>query len=416
MHNLQKAILSSIICSILLWYEYTLFGVLISTISNTFFPSENFNNSVANLLIIFGIGFAFRPIGALIFGHISDKLGRRFSLLISVILVSVPSTLISLVPSYSKIGIFAPILITIFRIIHGIAIGGETSSSSAFLIEHSQCKKNLGFLGSIKIFSGPIGSILSFIVVYICHKYGNFDSLGWRIPFFLCFLLGAVSFFIRLSLEESPAYKANKSRRVAFPLGELIKKYRKSFIISIGIGIAQNVITYSIIMFFNIFIEEKTFLGIELKYPMRIINDMLFAVFGVIFAILSDKIGRKIIVIPILIFLILTSPQIFIMLSSQNFMIVIIFYLLSVIPISGLFGTYNAIICELFPTKVRCTALSLAHNLSAGIFGGFAPYICTFLINNMQSKIAAGLYLSLCAFISLISIMQIKLQDKKIDW
>ncbi|WP_265021244.1 MFS transporter [Wolbachia endosymbiont (group A) of Icerya purchasi] len=420
MTNIQKAILSGIICNMIIWYELTLFGVLTHIISNVFFPSESDYLSTIKFLGSFAIGFGFRPLGAFIFGYIGDKYGRRKILLTSVILASISSTAIAIIPSFKEIGIFSPILLLLCRITQGMAAGGETSINSAFLIEHSSDKKNLGFLGSMKAFSGALGSITCFVMIAVCKKFTgeNYEIWGWRLPFYFCFIMGIIGFLTRYIMEESLAYKVhdqNKSLSNS-PFLELIRDYKKAFVIAIGLGIAQNAIVYSAIMFYNISVKEFTLSGIDIKNVVRIISEIIFGTSAVLFATLSDKVGKKNVMVPVLIVLACASLAAFSLLSYDNHYVITPTYWLITIPISASFGIYNSLACELFPTKVRCTGFSLAHNISAGIFGGLSPSICMWLIEKTETKLAAGIYLTACALISLISVLQIKAKDRKVDW
>ncbi|MBA8756921.1 MULTISPECIES: MFS transporter [Wolbachia] len=420
MTNIQKAILSGIICNMIIWYELTLFGVLTHIISNVFFPSESDYLSTIKFLGSFAIGFGFRPLGAFIFGYIGDKYGRRKILLTSVILASISSTAIAIIPSFKEIGIFSPILLLLCRITQGMAAGGETSINSAFLIEHSSDKKNLGFLGSMKAFSGALGSITCFVMIAVCKKFTgeNYEIWGWRLPFYFCFIMGIIGFLTRYIMEESLAYKVhdqNKSLSNS-PFLELIRDYKKAFVIAIGLGIAQNAIVYSAIMFYNISVKEFTLSGIDIKNVVRIISEIIFGTSAVLFATLSDKVGKKNVMVPVLIVLACASLPAFSLLSYDNHYVITPTYWLITIPISASFGIYNSLACELFPTKVRCTGFSLTHNISAGIFGGLSPSICMWLIEKTETKLAAGIYLTACALISLISVLQIKAKDRKVDW
>ncbi|WP_353284368.1 MFS transporter [Wolbachia endosymbiont (group A) of Lasioglossum fulvicorne] len=420
MNNIQKAILSSIICNMIIWYELTLFGVLTHIISDVFFSSESDYIKKIKFLGSFAIGFGFRPLGAFIFGYIGDKYGRRKILLTSVILASISSTAIAVIPSFKEIGIFSPILLLLCRITQGMAAGGETSINSAFLIEHSSDKKNLGFLGSMKPFSGALGSLTCFVMIAICKKLTgeNYEIWGWRLPFYFCFIMGIIGFLTRYIMEESLAYKTHdKNKSLSHsPFLELTRDYKKVFMIAIGLGIAQNAIVYSVIMFYNISVKALTLSGIDIKNVVRIIVEITFGASAVLFAILSDKVGRKNVMIPTLVALACAGLPALSLLSYDNHYIVTLTFLLISVPIGASFGIYNSLVCELFPTKVRCTGFSLAHNISAGIFGGLSPSICMWLIEKTEIKLAAGIYLTTCALISLISVLQIKAKDRKVDW
>ncbi|MGL9732783.1 MAG: MFS transporter [Wolbachia sp.] len=420
MNNIQKAILSSIICNMIIWYELTLFGVLTHIISDVFFSSESDYIKKIKFLGSFAIGFGFRPFGAFIFGYIGDKYGRRKILLTSVILASISSTAIAIIPSSKEIGIFSPMLLLLCRITQGTAAGGETSINSAFLIEHSSNKKDLGFLGSMKAFSGALGSITCFVMIAICKKITgeNYEIWGWRLLFYFCSIIGVIGFLTRYMMEESLAYKTHSQNKSLSnsPFLELIRDYKRIFLIAIGLGIAQNSIVYSAITFYNISVKELIFSGIDIKNIVRIISEITFGTSAVLFATLSDKVGRKNVMIPTLIALACISlPGLSLLFYNSHYIVTFIYLLISV-PIGASFGIYNSLVCELFPTRVRCAGFSLAHNISAGIFGGLSPSICIWLIEKTETKLAAGIYLTICALISLISILQIKAKDKKIDW
>jgi MHS family proline/betaine transporter-like MFS transporter len=404
----------------IIWYELTLFGVLTHIISDVFFSSESDYIKKIKFFGSFAIGFGFRPFGAFIFGYIGDKYGRRKTLLTSVILASISSTAIAVIPSSKEIGILSPMLLMLCRITQGMAAGGETSINSAFLIEHSSNKKDLGFLGSMKAFSGALGSITCFVMIAICKKLTgeNYEIWGWRLLFYFCSIIGVIGFLTRYMMEESLAYKAhdqNKSLSDS-PFLELIRDYKRIFVIAIGLGIAQNAIVYSAIMFYNISVKELTLSGIDIKNVVRIISEITFGTSAVLFATLSDKVRRRNVMIPTLIALACISLPVLSLLSYNSHYIVTFTYLLISVPIGASFGIYNSLVCELFPTKVRCTGFSLAHNISAGIFGGLSPFICMWLIEKTETKLAAGIYLATCALISLISVLQIKAKDKKVDW
>ncbi len=412
--HIKNAILSGIICNMVIWYELTLFGVLASIISKNFLPSED---TTGIFLGIFAVGFLFRPFGAFIFGYMGDKYGRRKVLLISVALASISSTAVGIIPSFKTIGFLAPMLLLFCRIIQGAAAGGETSINSAFLIEHSDTKKNIGFLGSIKAFSGALGSIVCLIVIAICEKLtgANYETWGWRLPFCFCSLMGIIGFLIRYIMSETLAYKIH-GKDNHYPLWKLIKNYKRPFAISIGAGIAQNAVVYSAIMFYNVSVQGLIFSGIDIKNTVRICVDTFFGISAILFATVSDKYGRKNIMLMILTLLACTSLLILPLLSSGNSSIIITTYLLLAIPIGAAFGIYNSLVCELFPTQVRCIGFSLANNMSAGIFGGISPYICRFFLEKTGGNLVASIYLFSCVIISLISVLLIRTQDKQIDW
>ena len=257
-------------------------------------------------------------------------------------------------------------------------------------------------------------------MIAICKKFTgeNYEIWGWRLLFYFCSVMGMIGFLIRYIMEESLAYKTHDQNKGLSnsPFLELIKNYKRAFVIAIGLGIAQNAIVYSVIMFYNISVKELILSGIDIKNVVRIMVEITFGTSAVLFAILSDKVGRKNVIIPTLVTLACVSLPVLSLLSHNNHYVVTVTFLMISMPIGASFGIYNSLACELFSTKVRCTGFSLAHNISAGIFGGLSPSICMWLIETTETKLAAGIYLTICALISLISVLQIKDKDRKVDW
>lgn len=412
--QVKKVIFLSIICNTLLWYDYMLFGSLISIISHTFFPSNDYYISLIAALGVFAAGFLMRPLGAIIFGYIGDKYGRRIALLFSIILMSISSITIAVVPSYQKMGVLAPILVTVLRLLQGISLGGEAGNAT-FLIEHASSKRR-GFFGSIEVLSAIIGSAMSLVAILVSQKISDFDSWGWRLPFAFGLFIGLVSIYLRYILGESPAYKISKKRDKLSqsPFMELIKHYKRPVLIAIGIDIVENASLYMFLMFFKIFIEEVAKVNSSFIYTIEVVSQASLAILTLLFAMLSDAVGRKKVMIPAFITFTIISLPTLIMLSSSSNLVVTIAYFIFMVPIAASLGPVSATMCELFPTKVRYSGMSLSRNVAAGFFGGLGPFICTWLMK--QIKIGPSFYMIFCALVGLIAILQIKNKDLKVDF
>ncbi len=412
--QVRKVIFLSIICNTLLWYDYMLFGSLISIISHTFFPNNNHYLSLIATLGVFAAGFLMRPVGAIIFGYIGDKYGRRIALFLSITSMSVSSVTIAIIPNYQEIGMLAPILVTILRLFQGISLGGEAGNAT-FLIEHASSKKR-GFFGSIEVLSAIIGSAMSLIAILVCKNISDFDAWGWRLPFVFGLFIGLISMYLRYILNESPAYTINKelNKLSKSPFIELVQYYKKPLFIAIGIDIVENASLYMFLVFFKIFIEEIAIISGSFVYTIEIINQIVLAILTLLFAILSDRVGRKKVMMPAFVAFIIISLPILLMLSSSNYFIVMMAYFIFIVPLAASLGPVSAAMCELFPTKVRYSGMSLSRNIAAGFFGGLAPFICTWLMK--QIKIGAGFYMIFCAIIGLVAILQVKNEDVNVDW
>ncbi|WP_425386000.1 MFS transporter [Wolbachia endosymbiont (group A) of Barypeithes pellucidus] len=402
MQQITKVIFSSLICNTLLWYDHMLFGHLINIIGGVFFPSDDQLTSVLKAFGVFAVGFLMRPIGAAIFGHIGDKHGRRIALLLSIILMTLSTVLIAFVPGYQSIGILASILVVCLRLLQGISLGGE-AGNAPFLIEHAP-KNKKGFFGSIEVLSAILGSILSLIAVLICKKVSDFESWGWRLPFVLSLAMGLISIYMRCILDESPEYKRQKNPS-KLPLKELLNNYKKPVLISIGIDLVENASLYIYLMFFNVLTST---INTHFNHMVEILSQIVLGGLTILFAILSDKIGReKVMKFAFITFVIVSYPVFSMILSGDN-LLTIIAHILFIIPIAASLGPVSALMCELFPTKVRYSGFGLSRNIAAGFFGGLAPFICTTIIKVTGQETSASFYMIFCALIGLVAISQIK--------
>ncbi|MFP3016216.1 MAG: MFS transporter [Wolbachia sp.] len=405
MQQITKVIFSSLICNTLLWYDHMLFGHLINIIGGVFFPSDDQLTSVLKAFGVFAVGFLMRPIGAAIFGHIGDKYGRRVALLLSIILMTLSTVLIAFVPAYQSIGILASILVVCLRLLQGISLGGE-AGNAPFLIEHAP-KNKKGFFGSIEVLSAIFGSILSLTAVLICKRVSDFESWGWRLPFVLSLAMGLISIYMRYILDESPEYEKQKNPS-KLPLKELLNSYKKPFLISVGVDIVENSSLYIYLVFFNVLTNKILTVNTHFNHIVEILNQVALGGLTILFAILSDKIGREKVMKFAFVTFVIVSYPVFSMLCTGDYLLAFMAHILFIIPIAASLGPVSALMCELFPTKVRYSGFGLSRNIAAGFFGGLAPFICTTIIKVTGQETSASFYMIFCALIGLVAISQVK--------
>ncbi|WP_341812550.1 MFS transporter [Wolbachia endosymbiont (group A) of Conops quadrifasciatus] len=367
-----------------------------------FFPSDDQLTSVLKAFGVFAVGFLMRPVGAAIFGHIGDKHGRRVALLLSIILMTLSTVLIAFVPGYQSIGILASMLVVCLRLLQGISLGGE-AGNAPFLIEHAP-KNKKGFFGSIEVLSAIFGSVLSLIAVLICKKVSDFESWGWRLPFIFSLAMGLISIYMRYILDESPEYKRQKNPS-KLPLKELLNSYKKPFLISVGVDIVENSSLYIYLVFFNVLTLT---INTHFNHMVEILSQIALGGLTILFAILSDKVGREKVMKFAFIAFVIVSYPVFSMLCSGNYLLTFTAHILFIIPIAASLGPVSAFMCELFPTKVRYSGFGLSRNIAAGFFGGLAPFICTTIIKVTGQEASASFYMIFCALIGLVAISQIK--------
>ncbi|KJV69233.1 sugar (and other) transporter family protein [Candidatus Neoehrlichia lotoris str. RAC413] len=400
-----------------------LVGNLANIISNLFFPLKDKYWSFILTFSVFAIGFVARPFGAAIFGHIGDKYGRKTALTISIISMSISIAYMMVIPVYSSIGIYAPVLLIICRLIQGVSLGGE-AGNAAFLIEHSNNGKNNGLLGSYEVLSAVIGSLMATLVIIITHYFtdDNFLVWGWRIPFLIGLLMGIVSVYIRCRNSESPAYYIYKEKNtlVRFPVVALFKNYKRPLLLAICIDCVENCSFHIFMVFFVNFVNElsSTHVDLQLNF-MNVIAGIGISVCGVLtvfFGAISDFIGKRKIMMIASIGLFCVSIPVFWTLNQGSYIYIVIGYILFTVPFAATLGPSSAAMSELFPTNVRYTGFGLARNISSAIAGGMAPLVCTWLIRITDIKIAPALYVMFWAVISYVALSVIKERDIYIDW
>ncbi|MBQ4875023.1 MAG: MFS transporter [Rickettsiaceae bacterium H1] len=411
MGELKKVVLSTVICNSLIWYDYALYGSLIGIIGKLFFPSENSFISLIEAFGVFAVGFLMRPIGAILFGHVGDIHSRKYALFFAIISMTIPMLFIAFLPTYDSIGIAAPILLILVRLIQGLALGGE-AGNAAFLIEYSPDHRR-GFICSFEVLSAVIGSIISTIVITVCKTIVPqqvFYDWGWRIPFVFGIIIGIIGALLRYFTEESPAYeKAKKSNKKnnTYPLKQIIQNHKKNFFTAIGIDSVEEASLYVFLIFFYFMINES-YLNNHYVALSHLFSMLALAAVTLFFAAISDKYGRKKIMLTTFIVLFFLSYPIFWLLTQQSLILIIIGQLILVTIIGGALGPVSAAALELFPISVRYSGFAISRNISAALFGGMAPTICAFLIHITGEKTAASLYLMFVALFGIISFLFFK--------
>ncbi len=265
-------------------------------------------------------------------------------------------------------------------------------------------KTKKGFFGSIEVLSAIFGSVLSLIAVLICKKVSDFESWGWRLPFIFSLAMGLISIYMRYILDESPEYKRQKNPS-KLPLKELLNSYKKPFLISVGVDIVENSSLYIYLVFFNVLTNKILTVNTHFNHIVEILSQIALGGLTVLFAILSDKVGREKVMKFAFIAFVIVSYPVFSMLCSSNYLLA---HILFIIPIAASLGPVSALMCELFPTKVRYSGFGLSRNIAAGFFGGLAPFICTTIIKVTGQETSASFYMIFCALIGLVAISQIK--------
>ncbi len=413
-----KVLIFSILCRTTIWYDHMLFIESINLMSREFCYAENTYYGIFQLLGITGLSTVMRPLGAaFVLGPIGDKYGRKIALLLAMLFISIPTSLIILIPSYSQVGITSTVLFFIIQVVQGIGLGGEQGGSSVYLLEHLlDNKKKLGMFFGITSLGKSIGMLLATTVIIICKKTTDFNAWGWKIPFVFLAILGLMSAYSIYLLGETPVYKRN-SERSSFPIIDLITCHKRVLIIAIFIAMPINLIA-GFAVFLRTFAKEivsiETYAVTYINEIVNIITCVLLPFCSIALGILADKIGKERSAISfIVVIMVLCCPIVSVAYYYKSYLVITLSIMVLTIMEKGI-SPIGIVISELFPTQVRFSGVNLARNISSTIYGNLTSMMCMLLVMKFpRISFAPGIYVIFNLLIGLIAILQIKPQDKK---
>ncbi|MBS0271963.1 MAG: MFS transporter [Proteobacteria bacterium] len=398
--SIINSIVSSSIGNVLEWYEYALYAYFSTVISTLFFPSNDRFVSIILTFSTFAVGLAARPFGGIIFGYIGDKFSRKKMLTITILLMSIPTLCIGFLPTYEQIGLLAPITLILLRIVQGIALGGEFGASCVYLYE-SVTQNKRGFFGSFALTGVGMGLVLSACTILIVESWVTEETLyayAWRIPFFISVIGSLLAFYMRRNLLETPDFLVVKEKQnlIRNPLMELFRNHKASLLGLFAIFLTTQ------ISFFVVFIFGKTMMIDFLHYDSRtagqfnLLTMVSYTLSTIVFGYFSDKVNKRYIILfgTIGIF-VSVAPFIHSLESGFSSLIFIMSLLLGAF-IGMTEGTLNPIVAETFPTNIRATSVAFCWNFTSIAFGGLAPIISMWLIQNAGGVTSVAYYL-MCA-------------------
>ncbi len=404
----MKASISGWMGTALEFYDFLVFGYLATILAPLFFPSSNPTTSFIELFAVFGVGFVMRPLGAIIFGWIGDRyLGRRRTLMITIFLMGTVSVGMGLLPTYASIGVYATILLVIFRLLQGLALGGEFGGAITLTAELSPRESRGFYIGISQMAQG--GFIPSALVAIFTRimTHAELVSYGWRILFILGVVIAVVGFVVRLKISGSPYLNDLKEKKklAKMPIITAWKKYPLKMLLGIIIVAGATVITYTFSTYGITYLEIYENFSIASASLILTIATGLFMILTPLWSFLSDRFGRKVfIVLTPLLLLIVVYPA-YILMGTGVFEIALLAYILVYAIYSLENGPYGTVLSEIYPTEVRYTGVSFSYNLAVGLFGGFSPLIVTVLIAVTKNKLAPIIWLVPFLAVSLIVIL-----------
>lgn len=399
-----SSIVSSSLGNMLEWYDFGLFTIFSALFSHLFFPTEDPNVALIATFGIFTIGFLCRPIGALIFGYMGDKYGRASTLRLSVLMISLPTLLIGLLPSYNTIGIFAPILLTIVRMWQGVSIGGEYSGNVVYLAETAPTKYRATFTAFASM-GANMGILLAALVGILSSHFFSDETLatwGWRVPYIISGIFCLFIYKFRLRIHETHvfAYLEEKNRLVKNPIRTVFKYNLPQLLRTIGLVCMGSTFYYFCFIYLPIYLNQKNDFNIQhISYLMSLLIGLMIVLVPLV-GFICDHIGRrKMLLFNSFLITVLVLPG-FYFLQWNNFFILIIVMASFTLLSSLEQGTTAVALVENFPPPARYTGLSLGYNIGNGLLGGTVPIICEWLLLVTNNSLSPAIYITYCAAIT----------------
>ncbi len=390
------------------FYDFLIFGFVASVLGQLFFPSYSKIGQLLATFAAFATGFAGRPLGAIVFGHLGDKIGRKYTLILTMSIMGLSSLFTGLLPGYAILGILAPTLLVLLRFLQGFSLGGEFGGGITLTAEFAKPTERATYVGIAQMAQG-IGPLMATGLIFIFSSLmppSSFSSIGWRILFVIGAFIAIIGIIIRLKINESPVFKRIRDAGEVskIPLAEAFKKYWRKILLGLGFIVGGTTLTYATSVFATSYLED--IIGVPTRLvSLALVIGYVVEIIGIfVFAKIADKVGRKPMMIATALgLLIFVYPYFFLISTGLFSLIVLAQVIISIIGSMGA-GAYATALAEMFPTKVRYTALSFDYHVGVAVFGGTTPFIDTYLIFATGYKLApvfwgiAGMIVTLIAY------------------
>ncbi|WP_370899474.1 MFS transporter [Chryseobacterium gossypii] len=401
-----KAIIGGSIGNLVEWYDWYAYAAFSIYFSHSFFPDSDLTAQLLNTAGIFAVGFLMRPVGGWLFGSIADKIGRKRAMTLSVLLMSLGSLLIALTPTYQAIGVFAPLLLLVARLLQGLSVGGEYGVSATYLSEMAT-KDRRGFYSSFQYVTLIGGQLIALGIQLVLQKLllteSQLESWGWRIPFVIGAMLSVIALYLRSNLHETEAFENKKelNEKKKGTIKELLK-HPRALLTVVGLTLGGTLAFYTYTTYMQKFLVNTVHLTKEQSTLVSFISLFIFACLQPVFGALSDRIGRRPLLLAFGILGTLFTVPLLTALSTTTSMKTAFFLIMAALIIVSGYTSINAVVkAELFPAEVRALGVGLPYALTVAVFGGTAEYIALWF-KKADVEYYFYWYITACIFFSLV--------------
>jgi MHS family proline/betaine transporter-like MFS transporter len=406
---LNRNTIGGVVGNILEWYDFAVFAYFSPILAHTFFPSFSPASSLLATFSTFALAYVMRPFGGMIFGYIGDKLGRKKALQVSILMMAVSTTGMGLLPSYEMVGLFAPVLLVLFRLLQGLSVGGELIGSISFVTEMAPIHRR-GFLGSFTMSSATTGIMIGSLAAALCHSFIPAEILtawAWRIPFLAGILLGIFGLWMRSGLIEPPEFTLLKKdgKLADAPVTGVISAMPATIIKVVMLVTLEGGGFYLLFVWWPTFLTQFVDPPIPSALLINTLSMLVLMILTPVAGWLSDDVGRNPVMGVASVCIIIFSYPLFLLATTGAMWSAFLAQLIFAVFMSGVIGPLPAALAEMFPPKYRYSGIALGYNLALALFGGTAPLISTWLIMKTNNLMAPSIYLIFLAIITFYAIL-----------
>jgi MFS transporter, MHS family, proline/betaine transporter len=413
--NKTRAIVATSIGNMLEWYDFTVYALFAGYIAGNFFPGDDKNTRLLKTFLVFGLGFVVRPLGAVLIGNYGDRAGRKAALTLTILLMAAGTGIIALSPTYAAIGIGAPLLLLLGRVLQGFSAGGEIGGATAYLLESAEPAQRgrvASWLEASMGMANILGALAAFSVTAVLST-SEVQAWGWRIPFIFGLTIAPVGLYLRRSLDETDAFQAEERQRAhaakpKAPLLQIFRNHGRSLFVGFCVAVLWAVAVYVLMIYLPTYVQRADTFGFSASqaFGASLIGNIPFVIGCVWFGSWSDRIGRRrSLALSAGLLFIAVLPLFLWLKADPTLPTLIIVQAIVCLLVASFVGVAPAALSEIFPTGVRSTGTSLVYNGAFTLFGGFAPMILTWLIQRSGGSIySPAWYVMLAAGVALIAI------------
>ncbi len=405
--RLSGVIVAATIGNVLEWFDFLSYGYFASTLAEVFFPTGNATVSLLITFGTFGLSYVVRPLGGIVIGAYTDRVGRRAGLSLSIALMMLGTGLMVVTPGYATIGLAAPMIVTLARLFQGFSVGGEFGSAVAFLTEHAGDRK--GFSASWQWAStGAVGVIVALFGVALTTLLTHEQLLtwGWRVPYMFGLLVGPVGLYIRARMAETPEFLAAE-KPPHTPIGVLLREHPLPVLLAVGAAVISNS-SYYLLLYIPTYAVRTLHLPPDTGFIATLLGGVLLAVFSVVAGHMSDKMPRtRIMIVMACLFALVSYPVFWLMVAYPSLATAMFAVGLLNLIKAGYSGILPSLLAEQFPVQTRAVGVAFSYGVSVTIFGGFAPLISTWLISATGDPLSPSFYLIATALLSIVALIAI---------